>query len=203
MDDLKATVEKEDRGKKSKHLWEAYQIAAENNDLDHFKNMLIQHEQARLDDLKAKQEKEAKKNAKKEKSKRKSTADADVEMEDADGGDDKAKKVTKKRKKDAESEGEGKVRIFCCRMRHSQSSLTSCRLRRLPRLRSRSTDLSLPLKQALRKIRSLPRSKKHLNPNRSLRRFRPLLVSLMSRRMVDLSNVCAPPLYRSTMAPEI
>lgn len=115
-------------GKMSKALQQAYSIATEGNNLDHFKKILaeFQEESARIDaELQKKQEEaeakaaaKAEKDAKakeeakdKKKKPRKSTSkvndDDDVEMEDAE-----APKSSKKRKKDAESDGEGpKVRI--------------------------------------------------------------------------------------------
>jgi hypothetical protein len=106
MDEVKLLVENDERGKKTKALWDAYQIAAEDNDLDHFKTMLLEHERARIRDAQEKAEKESKKNAKKEKAS-KVKAEEDVDMDDADAGEHKPKKtVPKKRKKEPESEDE-------------------------------------------------------------------------------------------------
>lgn len=113
MDELKGMVERNEQGKKSKSLWNAYEVASEEHDLDYFKGVLRDAEKARQEEIQKKEEAEAKKLEKKDKNKRKSTAaavDDDVEMEDADGDGD-AKKKSKKRKKDTESDLEGKVSI--------------------------------------------------------------------------------------------
>lgn len=99
--------------KKNKNLWDAYQIAAEGHDLDHFKDVLLNHEQAMQEDALSKAQKAEEKAKKAEKAaKRKSTAGVDsedVEMGDADVPVS-SKKTTKKRKKEDESEGDqGKV----------------------------------------------------------------------------------------------
>jgi len=97
---------------KSKSLIAAHKVAAENHDLQYFKDMLLAHSEAMAADAEAQAErdaaKEAAKAAKKEKKpKRKSeVADDDVEMEDVE--DDSSKK-SKKRKKAVESDDEEKV----------------------------------------------------------------------------------------------
>lgn len=128
MDDVKAVVEKDEQGKRSKALWEAYKIAAEGHDLKHFKEVLAEHEQyareiaeekAAKDAEKAEKaakkaeraEKAATKGEKAAKRKSKGAADEeeeeDVEMEDAEGDEaPKKAKSSKKRKKDADSDGE-------------------------------------------------------------------------------------------------
>jgi regulator of protease activity HflC (stomatin/prohibitin superfamily) len=111
-------------GKMTKALQEAYSIATEGHDIDHFKKILADHQEeiARLEaDAQKKQEEaeakaaaKAEKDAKakdgaadkKKKNNRKSTSkvndEDDVEMEDAE-----APKSSKKRKKEADSDGEG------------------------------------------------------------------------------------------------
>jgi hypothetical protein len=110
-------------GKMTKALQQAYTIATEGHDLDHFKKILaeFQEESSRLEAeaQKKQEEAEAKAAAKaekdtkakdseakdKKKKPRKSTSkvnDDDVDMEDAE-----APKSSKKRKKDADSDGEG------------------------------------------------------------------------------------------------
>ena len=145
-------------GKMTKALQEAYSIATEGHDIDHFKKILADHqeESARLEaeaqkkqeeaeaKLAAKAEKDAKAKdaaADKKKKPRKSTSkvadEDDVEMEDAE-----APKSSKKRKKEADSDGEGpKVSIFTnlpMAMIHETPGLllTHDSLRRRPRLRS-------------------------------------------------------------------
>ncbi|KAF2187750.1 hypothetical protein K469DRAFT_725217 [Zopfia rhizophila CBS 207.26] len=112
IDAIKQEVEGGNQGKKSKALWEAYQIAAEGHDLPWFKEMLENHEKAVQADFEEKAAAEAKKQEKKEKAKRKSTAaeeSEDVEMEDADEDgttSTKKAKASKKRKKEVDSDGE-------------------------------------------------------------------------------------------------
>ena len=109
LDDIKATVDKATQGKKSKALWEAYKVAAENRDLTYFKNMLREHEERRLQLEQEEAEREAKKAAKEAKKKAKEAAgDGDVDMEDGDEGVEgvKAPKSSKKRKKEIDSDGE-------------------------------------------------------------------------------------------------
>lgn len=111
-------VKDEVQGKKSKQLWGAYQVAAEGNDLQHYKDLLAQHEEDMREEAAAaeaaaeeKAAKVAKKGSKKSKA---TTEDEDTVMDDeepvveeeAEEGGKKAK-ASKKRKKDAESEGEG------------------------------------------------------------------------------------------------
>lgn len=90
---------------KSKTLLKAYEVASEGHDLQHFKDLLVQHEIALQQDEEEKAAKTAEKAAKADKKKRKSDAkvEEDVEMEDVD---DAPKKSSKKRKKDPESDDE-------------------------------------------------------------------------------------------------
>ncbi|KAF2013214.1 hypothetical protein BU24DRAFT_464029 [Aaosphaeria arxii CBS 175.79] len=109
LDAIKKDVEAGNSQKKTKGLWEAYQIAAEGHDLSWFKDVLEGHEQAMQHDA---DEKEAAAAAKKEKEaakkgKRKSLAAEDVEEDIAEGtASAKKAKPSKKRKKDSESDGE-------------------------------------------------------------------------------------------------
>lgn len=113
VDDIKRTVETGDSGKKTKALWEAYQIAAEQHDLNYFKEMLVEHEKRVIQEQRDFEEKQAKKDTeevKKPKQKRKSetTIAEDTEMEDAGGDEDqkKSKKTNKRKIKEPETEGE-------------------------------------------------------------------------------------------------
>jgi hypothetical protein len=112
IEEVKKQVEAGNTQKKKKALWEAYEVAAEEHDLQWFKDMLEGHEKALQVDAEEKAANAAKKQEKKEKKNRKSIAveeSEDVEMEDADDmGSTPAKKPkqSKKRKKDVESEGE-------------------------------------------------------------------------------------------------
>ena len=124
--EVKDLVAKDDKGKKSKALWEAHVVAAEQHDLKYFKDVLRQHEQNILDEQEAlaqaeaekeqaKAEAEAKKaEAKAKKEKRKSEVKVkksteDEETADVDGGDASAKKKGTKRKKPEGGDGDAKV----------------------------------------------------------------------------------------------
>lgn len=106
---------------KQKQLVAAYKVAAEGHDLQHFKNLLADHqravqqeyldrEAAAAEKAAQKAEKEAAKEAaKEEKKKKRKSAAAEGDGETAD----KKAKATKKRKKDTESDAEGaKVQFF-------------------------------------------------------------------------------------------
>ncbi|PGH01328.1 hypothetical protein AJ80_09018 [Polytolypa hystricis UAMH7299] len=92
---------------KSKNLLAAYQVAAENHDLQWYKDMLEEHQRALQQDEEEREARVAAKATKQDKKKRKSMdvsdQQEDEEMEEA--GEEK-RKTTKKRKKDVESEGE-------------------------------------------------------------------------------------------------
>ena len=108
--DVEAAKEPSEKGK-SKLLLAAYEKAAENQPLQHYKDMLADHQKALQEDIEAQAEREAKKA---NKAKRKST-DATAAVDDGDEMDiDEApsaeKPKSKKRKKDVDSDGEGKVR---------------------------------------------------------------------------------------------
>ncbi|OCK83847.1 hypothetical protein K432DRAFT_162271 [Lepidopterella palustris CBS 459.81] len=112
VEEVKQAVKENNQGKKTKALWEAYHVAAEEHDLQWFKAMLLEHDKAIAADIEEKAAAEAKKQEKKEKSRRKSTAveeNEDIEMNDVDEDGDlpptKAK-ASKKRKKDTDSDGE-------------------------------------------------------------------------------------------------
>lgn len=98
---------------KTKSLIQAYHVAAEGHGLEHFKNMLLDHQKAMQEDQEQREAREAAKAEKAEraeKKKRKSELaeeDQDVEMEDAEEeGKSEQKKSAKKRKKEPESEGD-------------------------------------------------------------------------------------------------
>ena len=109
---------------KSKSLINAYKVAAEAHDLQHFKDMLLDHERAIQEDQDRRDAREAEKAAKAAKTdtkkKRKSTdaaaADDDVDMEDVPGDEDaevKPKGSKKRKKAEADSEAEAeKVSII-------------------------------------------------------------------------------------------
>ncbi|KAF2435864.1 hypothetical protein EJ08DRAFT_692439 [Tothia fuscella] len=108
MEELKRIVANKEQGKRNKSLWGAFEVAAEENDLDHFKEMLVEHERRVIQEQQEREEaEEAAANQREEeppkKAKRKSTAAAteDVDMEDAD-----APKVKKPTKRKAAKDGE-------------------------------------------------------------------------------------------------
>ncbi|KFY08748.1 hypothetical protein V492_05952 [Pseudogymnoascus sp. VKM F-4246] len=90
------------QGKLSKALFAAYQLAAENHDLDHFKNVLREFEASRRRDEKAAQDAvKAKASAKKSKKSKDVVQDEDEDVEMADAGADEVEdkpKASKKRK---------------------------------------------------------------------------------------------------------
>jgi len=93
---------------KSKSLIAAYKVAAEDQDLQYFKNLLREHAQAIQEDIEEREAREAVKAAKAGRKKRKSEpagAAEDVDMEDV-GDDEGTAKPPKKRKKDVNSEGD-------------------------------------------------------------------------------------------------
>ncbi|KFY53379.1 hypothetical protein V496_07641 [Pseudogymnoascus sp. VKM F-4515 (FW-2607)] len=84
------------QGKLSKSLYAAYQLAAENHDLDHFKNVLRDFEETRRSDEKAAQEAiKAKASAKKGKKSKDVVQDEDEDVEMADAGADEVEKEDK------------------------------------------------------------------------------------------------------------
>lgn len=100
---------------KSKSLFAAYNVAGENHDLEHFKDVLEEHAEALQADIEAKEAREAEKAAKSNKKKRKSEVQVeaeDVEMEDADA-EPVSKKSSKKRKKEADSDDEESEKVRC------------------------------------------------------------------------------------------
>jgi len=114
IDDIKKQIAESNQGKKTKALWEAYQVAAEEHDLAYFKSLLVEHERAVQEDIEEKAKHDAEKASKKEKKdKRKSKGketvdeDEDVEMEDVEDADaGKKAKGSKKRKKEPDSDDE-------------------------------------------------------------------------------------------------
>lgn len=114
-----ATCKEVNEKGKAKALVAAYHVAAENHDLQYFKDMLADHERAMQEDQEAREARAAAKAAKSDKKKRKSTdvveEDEDVEMEGAEEGEGRKKtQSAKKRRKAVESEGENeKVMLRC------------------------------------------------------------------------------------------
>jgi hypothetical protein len=113
---------------KAKALVAAYHVAAENNNLQYFKDMLADHQRAMQEDQEAREARAAAKAAKSEKKKRKSTEvvedDEDAEMEGAEDEGRKKTQSAKKRRKAAESEGENEKVM----LRHFSLSLIFLRL---------------------------------------------------------------------------
>ncbi|KAL9084040.1 MAG: hypothetical protein Q9165_008241 [Trypethelium subeluteriae] len=110
-----AEIKKEEQGKKPKNLWNAYEICAEEHDLQHFKDVLREHEKAMSRDAEErdrkqaeKEEKAAKKAERTEKAeKRKSKGKAEDEDEEMEDAEPKPKTpASKKRKSRGEPDGE-------------------------------------------------------------------------------------------------
>lgn len=111
---------------KGKTLLAAYRVAAENHDLQYFKDLLAEHQRAVQQEAEEREAKAAAKAAakaqKEEKKKRRKSATAaeeaeDIEMDEADQEDHEKPKSARKRKKDAESDvEEEKVSRVTCRL---------------------------------------------------------------------------------------
>ena len=101
-------AEKGEKGK-TKALLQAYKVASEKHNLQHFKDMLRDHQKAMQEDLERREARDAAKAAKEDKKKkRKSTDNEDVEMEDAedDGVTPKSKGSKKRKTADSDIESE-------------------------------------------------------------------------------------------------
>ncbi|KAI4173081.1 MAG: hypothetical protein LQ343_003191 [Gyalolechia ehrenbergii] len=105
-----AAIDPDDTKGKTKPLAAAYAKASEENDLQHFKEMLADHQMAVKEEQEAQAERDAKKATKtKRKSIDASAAAADDEDEmDVDEDEEAPKPKSKKRKKEADSDGEEK-----------------------------------------------------------------------------------------------
>jgi hypothetical protein len=127
---------------KTKSLIQAYHVAAEQHDLEHFKTMLLDHQKALQEDQDRRDARETAKADKADRSgkkKRKSEAadeDGDVDMEDAEEeAKPEPKKSSKKRKKEAETDGEDeKVSSVPPEKLTRELMILSTSLRRLPKL---------------------------------------------------------------------
>ena len=100
---------------KSKMLLAAYTKAAEANDLQHFKTMLVEHQKALQQDIEDREALAAEKAAAKKSKKSRKSSDAVVEdADEMDVDDDEAaeKPKSKKRKKADDSDNEEKVSAF-------------------------------------------------------------------------------------------
>jgi hypothetical protein len=107
VDEVKRVVENNESTGKTKALWEAFKVAAEGNDLQYFKNMLVEHETRMIKERQEQAEKDQKQTEESEKkTKKKSVAatDGDVEMEDV-GPEEAPKKPKKSNKRKASKEG--------------------------------------------------------------------------------------------------
>ncbi len=179
-----AAIDPTDTKGKSKPLAAAYAKASEENDLQHYKDMLADHQKAVKEEQEAQAERDAKKSAK---SKRKSAdasttpADDDADEMDIDEEEEQPKAKSKKRKKEAESDAEEKVSVFGLACNHNLISSFSLQrlLRRLPNssyprprlllkvqirksLLNQSHPTRRPRKRATKKPWKLPRSKRNV-----------------------------------------
>lgn len=162
-----ATIDPTDTKGKSKPLAAAYAKAAEENDLQHYKDMLADHQKAVKEEQEAQAERDAKKSAK---AKRKSvdasaTPAVDDDEMDIDDEEEEPKPKSKKRKKGVESDVEEKVIApgFPCRC--ELTGHYSLRRPRRPLPNSSYPRPRLPLKPRARKR---PRNPSH--PPRRLRK---------------------------------
>ena len=103
---------------KTKALYEAYKVASEGYDLDHWKKMLAEHQEAINEDAERRAEREAKKAEKAEKARRKSEAADEMDIDDET---EEKKPKSKKRKKSMDAEdADEKVQPF-----HASKSLVA------------------------------------------------------------------------------
>jgi hypothetical protein len=197
MDELKDIVSRDDQGKKSKTLWSAFQVAAEEHDLDYFKSMLLEHERRVIQERQEQEDKEAKKEQQsaKKASRKSIPATEDVEMEDvASDAAPKKKKAAAKRKASAvEDDGEGealKVRLLRRMLSSQHADSSSPPLSR--RLRSRLPQLLQPKRLPRRRNPRLKRPRRRLTvlckrplPRKRNLYFQPLRSWRRSRRRVS------------------
>lgn len=116
LDPEECSPEETEKGKKAMALKEAYKVAHEAHDLQHFKDLLLQHEQEIQQYEQEEREAEERKAAADAEKAEKAEKKADKERRKSKVGDemevDEEEKASKKRKKDVNSDGEGpKVRI--------------------------------------------------------------------------------------------
>lgn len=91
---------------KTKALLQAYQVAEENHDLQHFKDMLINHQKAMQEDQEQKEARQAAKAAREEKKAKRKSMEVTADEMDVDDDEVEKPKSSKKRKKTADSDGE-------------------------------------------------------------------------------------------------
>ena len=178
---------------KSKMLLAAYAKAAEANDLQHFKTMLVEHQKALQQDIEDREALAAEKaSAKKSKKSRKSSTAVAEDADEMDVDDDEAaeKPKSKKRKKADDSDNEEKVSAFInptvSVYTDQRSPQRHLRLEPSSSLRLRKHLLQKPLlkrsllqnllqnrrprppKAAAKMILPLPKLKKNLSPRNKL-----------------------------------
>lgn len=168
-----ASIDTDDTKGKSKPLVAAFAKAAEDNDLQHYKDMLADHQKAVKEEQEAQAERDAKKSAKgKRKSVDASAVAADDEDEmDVDEDEEEPKPKSKKRKKEADSDGEEKVHSL--RRAFRDNELT------------RSYSLQRPQKQELSSSFRAPRHPQSPQPRRRQLR-NPNLAARKPRRAVTM-----------------
>ena len=93
-----------------KDLQLAHDLAASHYDLDHYKKILLEHEQQRIEAEEQKKAKAAAKAATPKKAAKKQSTEGDevedVDMADVEGDDEKADKKSKNKKRKAEGDAE-------------------------------------------------------------------------------------------------
>lgn len=123
-----ASIDTDDTKGKSKPLVAAYAKASEDNDLQHFKDMLADHQKAVKEEQEAQAERDAKKSAKGKRKSVDTAAAADDEDEmDIDEDEEEPKPKSKKRKKEADSDGEEKVSSHSTSLRIQLTHFTACK----------------------------------------------------------------------------
>ena len=120
---------------KTKALYEAYKVASEGHDLEHWKTMLAEHQEAINEDAERRAEREAKKAEKAEKARRKSEAADEMDIDEEDEEEKKPKSKKRKKSMDAEDADEKVHPLHSSKPSVTHS--TNCSLlRRRRRLRS-------------------------------------------------------------------
>ena len=153
---------------KSKTLLQAYKKAADNENLDHFKGMLADHQKALEADLQEREELERERAAKKaKKASRKSDAVADDEDDmDIDEDVPAEKPKSKKRKKAEDSEDADEKVWFCHFMSEGRAIADGPSPQRHQRQQLSSSCLHLKHQLQNHQVKRRPRN---LNPSKLLR----------------------------------
>jgi hypothetical protein len=185
MEELKETVSTGVQGKRTKQLWNAFEVAAEEHDLAYFKDMLLDHERRVIQERQEQEDKEAKKleqSAKKASRKSLPAATEDGDQDDTTA-DAAPKKSAKKPKRKAETDDDTlKVRIA----RGSKQKIITNMCSPLRSRRSR-----LKLQRLLLRTRLQPNRK---SPRRLKLKSQSLLKAVRNQLLLKRKNLFSRPL---------